>query len=366
MNFTTLILNVLCLSVAISTSPKLQTTNDSLDLKFKNSHYVKQATDSVKLNKSKFHVVIKGAEDYDIVLTKVRKETYEAAKQIKTTQVLDKTIKPSQINFTEDCYTVSTGVKTVQNCLSDDEQLHGLSYLGFIKKLNSVVVTEDWFESTTSNLLINLGDGARSYISGDTLIFSPNLKFIYSYAHDGIDFDGMSLHYIKDKKAELILVTDYDMQDKYKVDFSALGDVYWDSDTSFLANTDNDYYRFKIQDKRVTYRNERKATIIHSENKKFIIKVDQLKDGTLRYMSWNKPNSTKDKPDLVLYNGEKYEQHKYGSGFDYRFENGPYLYIIEDNEETTSAKRLMLRLYKANEEILYTSLLNLKELNKAK
>ena len=65
-------------------------------------------------------------------------------------------IIPSQVHITEDCYTVTTNTKTVKNCLDNDEQLISVSYLGFVKALNSCVVSENWFEATTSNLLIHL------------------------------------------------------------------------------------------------------------------------------------------------------------------------------------------------------------------
>nr|WP_321222905.1 hypothetical protein [uncultured Psychroserpens sp.] len=302
--------------------------------------------------------MIRGNKNYDIVLTTIKKEDYENARQIQN-QLLDKTIIPSQVNITESCYTVKTPIKTIKACLEDDEQLLSLSYSGFIKKINSCVIYENWFESSTTNLLINLENGSTSYITGDELIFSPNLKFIYSYANDGIDFAGISLHQIIDKKAQPILITDYDIEEKYKFDFSSFGKVYWVSDSSFYASNGKEYYKFKIQDKRITYSNELRENIINSENNKFIIKVDRLKDGSIRYTSWNKPKTKIDAPSLVLYDGEIEQQTKYGSGFDYQFQNGEFLYVIEHIIETTSAKRLMLRIYENSNEILYTSLTDL-------
>ena len=359
MKFTTIILNILLLSISFKEYRIFNNIEDSLEIKSKNSLYYKQTKDTIKPNNKNFDLLIRGNENYDIILTTIKKEDYEKARQIQTTQLLDKTIIPSQVNLTESCYTVKTPIKTVKACLEDDEQLISFSYSGFIKKINSCVIYENWFESSTTNLLINLENGSISYITGDELVFSPNLKFIYSYANDGIDFAGISLHQMIDKKAQPILITDYDIEEKYKFDFSSFGKAFWVSDSSFYASNGKEYYKFKIQDKRITYSNELRENIINSENNKFIIKVDKLKDGTIRYTSWNKPNTTIDAPSLVLYNGEVEQQTKYGSGFDYRFQNGEYLYMIENNIETTSSKRLMLRLYKNNDEILYTSLTDL-------
>ena len=100
--------------------------------------------------------MIRGNGNCDIILTTVKKEDYEKARQIQSTQLLDKTIIPSQVHLNDSCYTVETPVENVKACLEDDEQLISLSYGGFINKINSCVIQENWFESSTSNLLINL------------------------------------------------------------------------------------------------------------------------------------------------------------------------------------------------------------------
>lgn len=280
-------------------------------------------------------------------------------KNSQTSPLLDKTIIPSQVSITKDCYKVTTKNNSVKNCLEYDEQLISYSYAGFVKPLGVCIIYENWFESTSSNVLISLEDGSTSYISGYELIFSPDAKYVYSYAHDGIDFDGISLHQMIDKKALPILITDYNTIEKYNFDFSTFDKAYWASNSSFYVRNNDAYYEFKIQNKQTTYSNEYKESIIHGENSKFIIKVDKLKNGGIRYMSWNKPDTTKDKPSLVLYNGTIEKQNKYGSGYDYRFESGEYLYIIENNLESTDSKRVMFKLYKNREEKIYTSLKDL-------
>lgn len=364
MNFTSIILNVLLLSITVMKFPMIKNSKASLKTNLTNSLYSKQAKDTLETKHDDYYVLIKAAENYDIIVTTIKKEDFEEVKKNETTGLLDETIVPSQVNITDDCYAVTTKIKTIKNCLEDDEELLGIAYLGFIKKLNICVVNENWFESTLSNILINLEDGSTSYIYGYELIFSPNSKFIYSYANDGIDFDGISLHQIINKKAHPILITDYNTAEKYKFDFSNFGKAYWVSDSVFYASNFKEYYKFKIQDKRITYSNELKENIIHCENNKFTIKVDELKNGTIRYTSWNKPNTINDIPSLVLYNGEIEKQNKYGSGFDYRFENGEYLYIIENNIETTGSKRVMLKLYKNGEEKFYTSMTDLTKMTK--
>ncbi|WP_179333055.1 hypothetical protein [Winogradskyella costae] len=364
MNFNPIIINILFLILPAKDYHIF--TTDRPEIKLKNSLYSKQTINTHKLKNNNFYLLVKGHKDYDIIISTTQKETYEKAKLLKKTELFDKTTFPSQVNLSESCYTVTTEAKTIKNCLEDDEQLISLSYQGFIEKINSCFISENWFESSISNLLINLENGSTSYISGDELIFSPNLKFIYSYANDGIDFDGIALHQMIDKKAQPVLISDYELEEKYKFNFSSFGKVYWVSDSCFYAYNDKEYYKFLIQDKRITYHNEYKENSIHSENSKFIIKVDELKDGTIRYMSWDKPKTVDDKPSFVLYNGETEQQNKDGLGYDYRFKNGEYIYIIENNIETINAKRRMLRVYKNSDEILYTSLTDLNKLKKKK
>ena len=356
MKFTTIILNILLLSISFKEYRIFNNIKDSHEIKSKTSLYYKQTVDTIKPNNKNFDLLIRGNENYDIILTKIKKADYEEARKIQTTQLLDKTIIPSQVNLTESCYTVETPIKTVKTCLDGDDELLNIFYSGFIKKLNSCVISEQWFEvPTLSNKVINLDNGAITYVDVDELIFSPNLNFIYSPAF----VEGISLYQIMDKKIYPILKTDWEIEEKYKFDFSSFGKAYWVSNSSFYASNGKEYYKFKIQDKRITYNNEFEKNIVKAENKKFMIKVDRLKGGTIRYMSWNKPKTANERPSLVLYNGEVEQQTKYGSGFDYRFQNGEYLYMIENNVETTSSKRLMLRLYKNYDEILYTSLTDL-------
>ena len=201
----------------------------------------KQVTDTLCISKNK---------NYNILITTISKEEYQKAKTIKTAApILDKTTIPPQVNLTKDCYTVTTPTKTVKNCLKEDEQFISLSYLGTLKKLNTCIIYENWFESSRSNVLINLNDGTTSYISGNELIFSPNLKFIYSYAFDEIDFSGISFHQMIDNKAQPILITDYNTEEKYKFNFSNFGKAFWISNTSLYAVNNEAYYKFTIQDK---------------------------------------------------------------------------------------------------------------------
>ncbi|WP_412560718.1 hypothetical protein [Winogradskyella sp. MIT101101] len=87
-----------------------------------------------------------------------------------------------------------------------------------------------------------------------------------------------------------------------------------------------------------------------------------MENNNLRYTSWNKPGSTIDKPDLILYNGTVVK-HGTGGGYHFIFKNGQWEYIIENNlmGETDESMGIFLRLLKNKEEKLYTKMTNLKK-----
>ncbi|MFD0964693.1 hypothetical protein [Pseudofulvibacter geojedonensis] len=105
---------------------------------------------------------------------------------------------------------------------------------------------------------------------------------------------------------------------------------------------------------------ETKSNIIHCENKKFIIKVDRLKNGGIRYTSWNKPKTISDKPNLLLYDG-KIEQQGTGGGYHYIFTSGKWSYIIENNlmGETAESMGIFLKLLNLEEKLIYSKMTNL-------
>ncbi len=65
------------------------------------------------------------------------------------------------------------------------------------------------------------------------------------------------------------------------------------------------------------------------ESDKFLIRLDSMLDGDLRYVSWSKPKTFKDKPDLILFHGEEQQQGTMG-GFTYTFQNEDWTYEIDE------------------------------------
>ncbi len=62
------------------------------------------------------------------------------------------------------------------------------------------------------------------------------------------------------------------------------------------------------------------------ETEKFRVRVDELKDGTLRYAAWYVSASMLDKPNIILNNGVRVSDGADGSHW-FKFTNGSYIYL---------------------------------------
>ena len=116
----------------------------------------------------------------------------------------------------------------------------------------------------------------------------------------------------------------------------------------------------KIKEQILELNSEVKNNIIYCENGKFSIKIDKLKNGDLRYISWNKPKSISNKPDLILYNG-KIERQGTGGGYHYVFKSRDWSYIIENNfmGETIESMGVFLKLLNNGKQRQYSKMINL-------
>lgn len=66
------------------------------------------------------------------------------------------------------------------------------------------------------------------------------------------------------------------------------------------------------------------------KTKKFLIRIDQLKNDKYRYTSWSSSSSMSKKPDLILNNGV-FVREGTGGNHRYEFTNKNYTYIIDMN-----------------------------------
>lgn len=101
---------------------------------------------------------------------------------------------------------------------------------------------------------------------------------------------------------------------------------------------------------------EVKQNLIRCENDKYLIRVDRLTNDDYRYLSWNKPKTETDMPDMVL-KGPEIERQGTGGGYVYTFKTADgHKYIVEDNQmgETDEAMGRFLRVEKGNK-VLFRS-----------
>ncbi len=64
------------------------------------------------------------------------------------------------------------------------------------------------------------------------------------------------------------------------------------------------------------------------KNEKFTIRIDLMDDGNYRYVSWNRPKSTSEEPDLILFHG-KHTFYGTQGGSGYEFRNHAWTYLVE-------------------------------------
>lgn len=112
--------------------------------------------------------------------------------------------------------------------------------------------------------------------------------------------------------------------------------------------------------KQIEQKTEVKENILHCENDKFIIKIDRLKNGEIRYNSWNKPKRIANEPNLTIDNG-KIEAQGTSGGFYYIFKNGDWKYILENNlmAESEYGMGIFLKVLENGKEKLYQKMTDL-------
>lgn len=100
---------------------------------------------------------------------------------------------------------------------------------------------------------------------------------------------------------------------------------------------------------------------IYAFDKMVTIRVDLLKNNSIRYTSWdNGKNLNTSNPSLVIQDGEVEKQGTMG-GYTYTFINKEYKYIVDKRNmaETRESEGIFLSVYK-NETLIYHSKMNVK------
>jgi hypothetical protein len=93
--------------------------------------------------------------------------------------------------------------------------------------------------------------------------------------------------------------------------------------------------------------NKWKENVLVCETQRFLIRIDYLDNNQLRYVSWSKPKTIKEKPDLVLFKGVQ-DFHGTMGGVSYTFRSKTTYYQIDQVEmgESEGDVGLFLRIFK--------------------
>lgn len=95
-------------------------------------------------------------------------------------------------------------------------------------------------------------------------------------------------------------------------------------------NEKNEHNKLIIEEKNLLHESVRDfiQPILSWNTKKYRIRVDLLSNNKFRYAAWNIDQSTSEKPNLVLENGEM-QSHGSGGNHSYTFKHGNYQYICD-------------------------------------
>lgn len=158
----------------------------------------------------------------------------------------------------------------------------------------------------------------------DMFYISYNIPELYSSTHGA----GYSFIYEYDSSSKKLFVPITDKHDDHKL-------------------TDH-YQVWQFNGKRFIYKeiqahknlhpslSEYYCLISYSTTKDYIVRVDSLNNGQLRYASWRKPKTMTDTPDIVLAKGIRRTfsaaANEYRRSDDFLFRNGGFEYIVDYNE----------------------------------
>jgi hypothetical protein len=79
--------------------------------------------------------------------------------------------------------------------------------------------------------------------------------------------------------------------------------------------------------------NEFNNNVFSIKTRKFIVRIDELNDGSLRYASWSINQILAEKPSLVLFNGKRIFEGSGGNNY-IQFTNKNIVYIVRENRLT--------------------------------
>ena len=98
-----------------------------------------------------------------------------------------------------------------------------------------------------------------------------------------------------------------------------------------------------------------KNNVYSVETKKFIIRVDELVNGELRYSSWGgEDKNVSNKPSLILFNGQRIFEGSGGNNY-IEFNKGNLKYVVWENRISDSGIPYRLEVFQNKKIILEES-----------
>ena len=169
---------------------------------------------------------------------------------------------------------------------------------------------------------VNVVDGSSPYQEDDRFSVNYDIPSWY-FATMGAGYDWILEYDIHTKELYVPITTeDNDMTDRYKAwRFDGNRFVYQGERANRHLNSSLSQYDRLLQ---------------YITTKDYIVRVDLLANGELRYSSWSKPGTTEENPDIVLTGGKKVHYEVASNQLppcdEYRFKNGSYQYIVNHCE----------------------------------
>lgn len=195
------------------------------------------------------------------------------------------------------------------------------------------------------------GENVREFsvhpdLNTEETITSSNLKYVFSYV--GFEFDMLELIDIKDE------VDNYYLKDIRKVRYFRESSKKGKANINTKVKTieviedsvvSNDDETYNTDDVNIHESLENYKNLVYSfMTSKFLIRIDELEDNSYRYVSWNKSSKFKDKPSLVLKNGERFYEGSGGNNY-FLFKSGAYSYKIWENKVSAKTSAYTLEVY---------------------
>ena len=169
---------------------------------------------------------------------------------------------------------------------------------------------------------VNVVDGSSPYQEDDRFSVNYDIPTWY-FATMGAGYDWILEYDVNTRKLYVPITTeDNHITDRYKVwRFDGERFVYQGERPNKHLNSSLSKYERLLR---------------YVKTKDYIVRVDMLANGELRYSSWSKSGTTDDYPDIVLTGGEKVhfevDPNQLRPCDEYRFKNGRYQYIVNHFE----------------------------------